>query len=68
LLANKIGLGGVSGRNLMHLHAAAEKKVTIVGHSQHYGRHAADYRARIAVIRDPPAVPEKTKKNISCNQ
>ncbi len=32
LLANKIGLGGVSGRNLMH-YAAAEKKVTIVGPS-----------------------------------
>lgn len=32
LLANKIGLAGVSGRNLMH-YAAAEKKVTIVGPS-----------------------------------
>lgn len=32
LLANKIGLSGVSGRNLMH-YAAAEKKVTIVGPS-----------------------------------
>lgn len=32
LLANKVGLGGVSGRNLMH-YAAAEKKVTIVGPS-----------------------------------
>jgi DNA recombination protein RmuC len=32
LLANKIGLTGVSGRNLMH-YAAAEKKVTIVGPS-----------------------------------
>lgn len=32
LLANKVGLGGVSGRNLMH-YAVAEKKVTIVGPS-----------------------------------
>lgn len=32
LLANKVGLSGVSGRNLMH-YAAAEKKVTIVGPS-----------------------------------
>lgn len=32
LLASKVGLGGVSGRNLMH-YAAAEKKVTIVGPS-----------------------------------
>ncbi len=32
LLANKVGLGGVAGRNLMH-YAAAEKKVTIVGPS-----------------------------------
>jgi DNA recombination protein RmuC len=32
LLANKVGLGGVSGRNLMH-YAASEKKVTIVGPS-----------------------------------
>lgn len=32
LLANKIGLAGVSGRNLMH-YAAADKKVTIVGPS-----------------------------------
>src|SRR6266404_5442190 len=32
LLANKVGLAGVSGRNLMH-YAAAEKKVTIVGPS-----------------------------------
>lgn len=32
LLANKIGLSGVSGRNLMH-YAAADKKVTIVGPS-----------------------------------
>lgn len=32
LLANKIGLSGVSGRNLMH-YAASEKKVTIVGPS-----------------------------------
>lgn len=32
LLANKVGLGGVSGRNLMQ-YAAADKKVTIVGPS-----------------------------------
>ncbi len=32
LLANKVGLGGVNGRNLMQ-YAAAEKKVTIVGPS-----------------------------------
>lgn len=32
LLANKVGLGNVSGRNLMQ-YAAAEKKVTIVGPS-----------------------------------
>src|SRR5476651_2563351 len=32
LLANKVGLGGVSGRNLMQ-YAAAEKRVTIVGPS-----------------------------------
>lgn len=32
LLANKVGLGGVSGRNLMQ-YAAAEKKVSIVGPS-----------------------------------
>jgi DNA recombination protein RmuC len=32
LLANKVGLGGVSGRNLMQ-YAAMEKKVTIVGPS-----------------------------------
>lgn len=32
LLANKVGLGGVSGRNLME-YAAADKKVTIVGPS-----------------------------------
>lgn len=32
LLANKVGLGGVSGRNLMQ-YAASEKKVTIVGPS-----------------------------------
>jgi DNA recombination protein RmuC len=32
LLANKVGLAGVSGRNLMH-YAAVDKKVTIVGPS-----------------------------------
>ena len=32
LLANKVGLGGVSGRNLMQ-YAASDKKVTIVGPS-----------------------------------
>jgi DNA recombination protein RmuC len=32
LLANKVGLGGVSGRSLMQ-YAAADKKVTIVGPS-----------------------------------
>src|ERR1035437_10145287 len=32
LLANKVGLGGVSGRNLMQ-YAATDKKVTIVGPS-----------------------------------
>lgn len=32
LLANKVGLGGVSGRNLIH-YAASDKKVTIVGPS-----------------------------------
>lgn len=32
LLANKVGLGGANGRNLMH-YAAVEKKVTIVGPS-----------------------------------